>query len=153
MGVEIERKFLVKGEFRHLSVRSKRIRQSYLCIDPERVIRLRITDTEGLLTFKTMPHKGSFSRNEWEFEIPKGDAEEMLVLCLPGMIDKTRYIIPSGKHVFEVDVFHGKNDGLIVAEIELSSESEEFERPDWLGDEVTGDPRYYNSSLVQGPIS
>jgi adenylate cyclase len=148
MGTEIERKFLVKSSFKHLSVRKIRIKQSYFCIDPERVIRLRITDDKGLLTFKSKPAKGSFTRNEWEFEIPSDEAEEMLDICLPGVIDKTRYIIPSGKHYFEVDEFHGKNEGLVIAEIELSSESEEYERPDWLGEEVTGNPRYYNSNLI-----
>jgi adenylate cyclase len=148
MGVEIERKFLVKGEFRHLSVKHTRIRQSYFCIDPEKVIRLRITDNEALLTFKSRPLPGSFSRKEWEFNIPVEEAEEMLELCLPGMIDKTRYIIPNGEHNFEVDVFHGKHEGMVVAEIELSSENESFTKPAWLGREVTGDPGYYNSNLI-----
>jgi adenylate cyclase len=148
MGVEIERKFLVKAEFKHLAIKEIRIRQSYFCIDTERIIRLRITNDKGLITFKSRPEGKSFSRKEWEFEIPFDEAEQMIELCLPGMIDKTRYIIPSGKHFFEVDVFHGKNEGLIIAELELSSESEEFDRPDWLGDEVTGNPRYYNSSLI-----
>jgi adenylate cyclase len=148
MGTEIERKFLVRSDFKHLAVRKIRIRQSYFCIDPERVIRLRITDEKGLLTFKSKPEKNSFSRKEWEFEIPLTEAEEMLDICLPGLIDKTRYIIPSGKHFFEVDEFYGKNEGLVIAEIELTSESEEFERPEWLGEEVTGNPRYYNSNLI-----
>jgi adenylate cyclase len=148
MGIEIERKFLVKSDFKHLAVRKTRIRQSYFCIDPKRVIRLRITDEIGLLTFKSSPAKNSFSRKEWEFEIPLTEAEEMLDICLPGLIDKTRYIIPAGNHFFEVDVFHGKHEGLIIAEIELTSESEEFERPEWLGEEVTGNPHYYNSNLI-----
>ena len=148
MGTEIERKFLIRSDFKHLAVRKIRIRQSYFCIDPERVIRLRITDEKGLLTFKSRPGKNSFSRKEWEFEIPLTEAEEMLDICLPGHIDKTRYIIPVGKHFFEVDVFHGKHEGLIIAELELTSEYEEFERPEWLGEEVTGNPRYYNSNLV-----
>jgi adenylate cyclase len=148
MGIEIERKFLVKGEFRHLATKKMRIKQSYFCIDPDRIIRLRITDGVGLLTFKSRPKENSFTRNEWEFVIPVNEAEEMLSLCLPGMIDKTRYNVPFRNHIFEVDVFHGKREGLIVAELELTSETEEFEKPDWLGDEVTGDPGYYNSSLI-----
>jgi adenylate cyclase len=148
MAIETERKFLVKGDFKHLSVKKFRIRQSYFSIEPERTIRLRVTDEKGLLTFKSQPSKGSFSRNEWEFEIPVKEAEEMFMLCLPGFIDKTRYIIPAGKYYFEVDEFHGKNEGLVIAELELSSESEEFERPDWLGNEVTGNPEYYNSNLI-----
>ena len=148
MGIEIERKFLVKGEFIHLAVKKIRIKQAYFCIETERIIRLRITDNLGLLTFKSPPEGRSFTRNEWEFEIPIGQAEEMVTLCLPGMIDKTRYIVPFGNHIFEVDVFHGKNEGLVVAELELTSETEEFEKPEWLGEEVTGDPGYYNSSLV-----
>jgi len=88
-------------------------------------------------------------RDEWEFEIPFSDAKEMIKLCLPGCIVKTRYHIPSGKHMFEVDVFHGRNDGLIIAEIELVSEDDAFEKPEWLGAEVTGDPAYYNSNLVK----
>jgi adenylate cyclase len=148
MGTEIERKFLVRSDFKHLAVRKIRIRQSYFCIDPERVIRLRITDEKGLLTFKSSPGKNSFSRKEWEFDIPLTEAEEMLGICLPGQVDKTRYIIPVGKHFFEVDEFHGKNEGLVIAELELTSESDEFERPEWLGEEVTGNPRYYNSNLI-----
>lgn len=148
MGTEIERKFLVKSDYKHLAVRKIRIRQSYFCIDSERIIRLRITDEKGLLTFKSSPAKNSFSRKEWEFEISLTEAEEMLDICLPGIIDKTRYIIPVGKHFFEVDEFNGKNEGLIIAELELTSESEEFERPEWLGEEVTGNPKYYNSNLI-----
>jgi adenylate cyclase len=148
MGIEIERKFLVKGEFIHLAVKKISIKQAYFCIDPDRIIRLRITDGKGLLTFKSRPKENSFTRNEWEFAIPLNEAEDMLEICLPGMIDKTRYIVPFENHIFEVDVFHGKRDGLIVAELELTSETEDFEKPDWLGEEVTGNPGYYNSSLI-----
>jgi CYTH domain-containing protein len=116
--------------------------------DPKRIIRLRITENKGVITFKSKLQGGSFSRNEWEFEIPLKDAEEMIKICLPGIIDKTRYYIPAGKHVFEVDLFHGKNEGLVIAEIELSAETEEFEKPVWLGEEVTGKPEYYNSNLI-----
>jgi adenylate cyclase len=148
MAIEIERKFLVKGNFEHLAVKKIHIRQGYFSTEPGRTIRLRIAGEKGILTFKTSIKTGSFSRNEWEFEIPAVDAEEMIKLCLPGIIDKTRHYIPSGRHTFEVDIFHGKNAGLVIAEIELSAESEEFERPEWLGEEVTGNPQYYNSNLI-----
>jgi adenylate cyclase len=148
MAIETERKFLVKGSFEHLAVKNTRIRQCYLSIDPGRTIRLRIADEMGILTIKSNISKESISRNEWEFEIPLKDAEEMIRICIPGIIDKTRYYVPAGKGTFEVDVFHGKNEGLIIAEIELLSESEEFERPEWLGEEVTGNPEYYNSNLI-----
>lgn len=148
MAIETERKFLVKGGFEHLPVKKIRIKQYYFSTDPGRTIRLRIACEKGIITFKSNRSKDSFSRNEWEFEIPLKDAEEMIKICLPGIIDKTRYYIPAGRHTFEVDVFHGKNEGLVIAEIELSSESEEFERPEWLGEEVTGNPRYYNSNLI-----
>ena len=148
MAIETERKFLVKGGFKHLAVKEIRIRQFYFLIDPIRTIRLRITGEKGIITFKSSRSKNSLSRNEWEFEIPLKDAEEMCKISLPGVIDKTRYHIPSGRHTFEVDIFHGKNEGLVIAEIELSSESEEFEKPDWLGEEVTGNPDYFNSNLI-----
>ena len=148
MGLEIERKFLVKGKFKHLASKTSRIRQAYFSIDPKRIIRLRITDNKGVITFKSNIQGELFSRNEWEFEIPLKDAEDMIKICLPGIIDKTRYYIPACKHVFEVDIFHGKNAGLIIAEIELSAETEEFEKPEWLGEEVTGKPQYYNSNLI-----
>ena len=148
MGLEIERKFLVKGKFEHLAIKKRRIQQAYFLTDPKRIIRLRITENKGVITFKSKLQGGSFSRNEWEFEIPLKDAEEMIKICLPGIIDKTRYYIPAGKHVFEVDLFHGKNEGLVIAEIELSAETEEFEKPVWLGEEVTGKPEYYNSNLI-----
>jgi adenylate cyclase len=148
MAIETERKFLVKDNFEHLAVKKTRIRQAYLSTDPGRIIRIRTTGEIGLLTLKSNINKESFSRNEWEFEIPLHVAQELMEICLPGIIDKTRYNIPVGKHTFEVDVFHGKNDGLIIAEIELSFESEEFERPEWLGEEVTGNSAYYNSNLI-----
>ena len=148
MALEIERKFLVKGVFEHLAEKKIRIKQCYFSTDPGRIIRLRITDRKGIVTFKSNIVAESFSRNEWEFEIPLKNAEEMIKICLPGTIDKTRYYIPAGRHIFEVDVFHGKNEGLVIAEIELSSETEEFERPEWLGEEVTGKAEYYNSNLI-----
>jgi CYTH domain-containing protein len=149
MATETERKFLVKGEFRHLAVREIKIIQSYLSIDPDKTIRLRIADDKAFLTVKSRPLKNSITRNEWEVEIPVVDAEEMMSICLPGRILKTRYLVPSGKHIFEIDVFHEKHEGLIVAEIELTSENENFIKPDWLGEEVTGMPQYYNANLIK----
>jgi adenylate cyclase len=149
MATETERKFLVKDEFRHLSVKEIEIMQCYLSIDPEKTIRLRIADEKAILTIKSRPRKNSITRSEWEVPIPLTDAEEMLYLCLPGRVVKTRYLIPAGNHTFEVDVFHDKNEGLIIAEIELISEDEYFERPDWLGEEVTGKPQYYNVNLIK----
>ncbi len=149
MGKEIERKFLVKGEFKHLAIKNIRIIQTYLSIDRDKTIRVRIADDKAFLTIKGRPEPNSISRNEWEIAVPVSDAHEMMKICLPGKIDKTRYLVPSGHHTFEVDVFHDKNEGLIIAEIELSSESEKFEKPEWLGEEVTGKPEYYNANLIR----
>jgi adenylate cyclase len=148
MGKEIERKFLVKGEFKSLSVKEINVTQAYFSIDPERTIRLRITDTESYLTIKTSPGKSKLTRNEWEIRIPSATANELLEVCLPGRIEKTRHLIPFQNHIFEVDVFHGRHEGLIIAEIELADENEEFAIPGWLGEEVTGRPEYYNSNLI-----
>jgi len=147
MATETERKFLVKGKFRHLAVKEINIIQSYLSIDPDKTIRLRIAEEKAFLTIKGRPLKNTITRNEWEVQVPVTDALEMMPLCLPGRIVKTRYLVPSGRHVFEVDIFHEKNEGLIVAEIELISEDEQFVKPDWLGEEVTGNPNYYNANL------
>jgi adenylate cyclase len=149
MATETERKFLVKGEFKHLAVKEIRITQAYLTIDPDKTIRIRIANEKAFITIKGRPTGKSISRSEWEFGIPYADATEMMQLCLNGKIVKTRYLIPSGKHYFEVDVFHGKNDGLIIAEIELSSDDEKYEIPEWLGEEVTGNPDYYNANLIK----
>ncbi len=147
MAQEIERKFLVEGEFRESAVEAFRIAQGYLCSVPERTVRVRIKGEKGFITVKGRGSESGMSRYEWEKEIPVAEARELLKLCEPGIIDKTRFIIPAGSHVFEVDEFHGANEGLVLAEIELSSEAESFPRPAWLGREVTGDPRYYNSTL------
>lgn len=149
MATETERKFLVTGEFRHLAIKQISIRQFYLSIDPDKTIRIRITDDKAFLTIKGRSQGKSISRSEWEFNIPIKDAEEMTALCLPGRIEKTRYLIPAGRHTFEVDVFHGKNKGLVIAEIELSFDNESFERPEWLGEEVTGNPAFYNANLIK----
>ncbi len=148
MGREIERKFLVKGEFLKDSIRKTEITQAYLSTDPMRTIRVRIAGEKAFLTIKSRGNDNMSDRKEWETEIDVSDAIEILDVCLPGKIEKTRYIVPSGKHRFEVDVFHGKNEGLVIAEIELASPDEFFERPDWLDREVTGFPEYYNSNLI-----
>ena len=147
MATETERKFLVKGEFRHLAVREIKMIQCYLSIDSDKTIRLRIADDKAYLTIKSRPAPNSITRNEWEVQIPVRDAEEMMSICLPGKVVKTRYLVLSGKHTFEIDVFHEMNEGLVVAEIELTSEDEHFDKPEWLGEEVTGQPQYYNANL------
>lgn len=149
MSTETERKFLVRGEFRDKAVKKIEILQAYISVDPQKTIRIRISDNEAFLTIKSPRKTGSIARGEWEFRIPNKDAKELLAICLPGKVVKTRYLVPSGKHTIEVDVFHDKNEGLVFAEIELSSEDEEFLKPEWLGEEVTGDPRYYNSNLIK----
>jgi len=148
---EIERKFLVVGPFRDHILRSRRIVQGYLSSVPERAVRVRIEDDRGVLTIKGIGDASGVARFEWEREIPLAEAEELLALCEPGTIDKARHLIPVGVHTFEVDEFHGENEGLIVAEIELASAAEDFPRPEWLGREVTGDPRYYNAMLMKNP--
>jgi adenylate cyclase len=149
MATETERKFLIKGEFKHFATKEMKIIQAYLSIDPDKTIRLRISDDKAILTVKGRPAGNSISRKEWEVQIPLNDAREMMQLCLPGQISKTRYLIPAGRHTFEIDVFHEKNEGLIIAEIELNSEDEHFEKPGWLGEEVTGNPKYYNANLLK----
>ncbi len=150
MPQEIERKFLVKGDYKSFAIRSFRIVQGYLSSVPERTVRVRIRNDSGYLTIKGPVNKRGTSRFEWEMEIPVGEAGELLKLCEPGIIDKTRHIIPAfGNLFFEVDEFHGDNEGLTVAEIELPDENLSFDKPFWLGEEVTGDKRYYNSMLIK----
>jgi adenylate cyclase len=149
MATETERKFLVRGEFRHLAVKQISITQAYLSKDPVKTIRLRIADDKAFMTIKTPLTLESIGRNEWEFQIPVEDAAAIMKICLPGVIIKTRYLIPAGPHTFEVDVFHDKNEGLVIAEIELGCENEEYIVPEWLGQEVTGNPAYYNSNLAK----
>ncbi|MDR0541814.1 MAG: CYTH domain-containing protein [Dysgonamonadaceae bacterium] len=153
MGQEIERKFLIAGDFRHCITKSLRIRQGYLSIDTDRTVRVRVKGDHGYITVKGMRNEGGFSRFEWEKEIPLPEAQELLQLCGSRIIDKTRHLIPVGIHTFEVDEFYGENEGLIMAEIELSAEDEAFERPSWLGKEVTDDARYYNAMLIQHPYT
>ena len=153
MGKEIERKFLVTGNFRADVNASVHIRQGYLSSVPERIVRVRIRDNEGYITIKGPSDASGIARFEWERSIGAEDAAALLKLAEPGAIDKTRHLARNtdGVHTWEIDEFHGQNEGLIVAEIELSSADEDFDRPAWLGVEVTGDPRYYNSMLASRP--
>lgn len=153
MAKEIERKFLVKGVFAHLAKKKTRIVQGYLCSVPERTVRVRIKGEQGFLTIKGIGNASGASRYEWEKEIPVSEADDLLKICEPGVIDKYRYQVEAGPHTFEVDEFHGENEGLIVAEVELREESDAFEKPSWLGEEVTGDVRYYNSMLMKTPYT
>ena len=153
MANEIERKFLVNDEFRHFSTAETRIVQGYLSSVPERTVRIRIKGDKGFITIKGIGNESGATRYEWEREIPVSDAKELLSLCELGVIDKTRFFVKHGEHTFEVDEFYGENEGLTVAEIELDSEDEEFDRPVWLGAEVTGDKKYYNSMLMKNPFN
>jgi adenylate cyclase len=151
--IEIERKFLVKSDqFKKEAFAQHKIAQGYLSSLPERTVRIRIKGERGFITIKGIGRQGGMSRFEWENEIPLGEALELLKLCEKGKIEKTRFEIQSGSHVFEVDEFYGENEGLIMAEIELDSETETFEKPDWLGEEVINDKRYYNAYLSKNPF-
>ncbi len=152
MPQEIERKFLVKEGYKKNAHTYTRVTQGYLSSVPERIVRVRIYGEKGFLTIKGVSNISGMSRYEWEKEIPVNEARELLSLCEPGVIDKTRYLVQVGKFTFEVDEFHGENEGLVIAEVELSSEEELFEKPGWLGVEVTGDKRYYNSKLAKLPF-
>jgi adenylate cyclase len=151
--IEIERKFLVKNDsFKKEAFARNYIAQGYLSSAPERTVRVRIKGEKGFLTIKGASNDSGLSRFEWETEIPVSEAESLLLLCEKGVIDKTRFEIKQGNHVFEVDEFYSDNEGLIIAEIELDSENDTFEKPDWLGKEVTGDIRYYNAYLSKNPF-
>jgi adenylate cyclase len=153
MGKEIERKFLVKGEFRDLAHKKTRITQGYLCSVPERTVRVRTKGDYGYITIKGIGNESGASRYEWEKEISVEEVHDLLKICEPGVIDKTRYQVKAGAHTYEVDEFYGENQGLIVAEVELGSEEENFEKPAWLGEEVTGITKYYNSMLMKHPFT
>ena len=148
MAQEIEKKFLVAGDFRQSVRKATRITQGYLSSVPERTVRVRVKGDKGYITIKGKGSESGASRFEWEKEIPVEEVMELLKICEPGVIDKTRYLVDVGSHTFEVDEFYGDNEGLTVAEVELGSEDEAFERPQWLGQEVTGDMKYYNSMLI-----
>jgi adenylate cyclase len=153
MAQEIERKFLVSGPFREHATRATRITQGYLSSVPERTVRVRIKGDRGFITIKGIGSASGATRYEWEKEIPVAEVEDLLRICEPGVIHKTRHLVPVGAHTYEVDEFHGDNDGLVVAELELDGEDQAFDRPGWLGAEVTGDTRYYNSMLMKHPFT
>ena len=152
MGLEIERKFLVKGDFKKEAFKSYHIVQGYLCRLTGKSVRIRIRDDEAFITIKGKASGNGLTRFEWEMPIPVDDAEELLALREGALIDKTRHLVRVGGHVFEVDEFHGDNEGLLMAEVELGREDEAFEKPSWLGEEVTGDRKYYNSTLTKHPF-
>ncbi|MGB3005502.1 MAG: CYTH domain-containing protein, partial [Chitinophagaceae bacterium] len=150
----IEKKFLVStDDFKKQASKETRMTQGYLSSVPERTVRVRIKGKAGFITIKGIGNDSGASRYEWEKEIPVSEVEELLKICEPGVIDKTRYEVKAGKHTFEIDEFYGENQGLIVAEVELENENDSFEKPDWLGTEVTGDVKYYNSMLMKNPYT
>ena len=153
-GLEIERKFLVRNDdYKRQAFGSSRICQGYICSGHGRTVRVRIRDDRGYLTIKGPSDAAGLSRYEFEKEITMDEARQLMKLCEPGSIDQTRNLVKSGAHTFEVDEFYGENAGLVMAEVELRSEDEPFEKPDFIGREVTGDRRYYNAHLVKHPFS
>ena len=153
MALEIERKFLVCGDYKSEVFEAFRITQAYLSSASGRTVRVRVKGDKGYLTIKGKTNETGATRFEWEKEIPVEEAKSLLSLAEPGVIDKTRQLIKNtdGIHTWEVDEFHGDNEGLTMAEIELSDENEPFDKPAWIGEEVTGDRRYYNSMLLKNP--
>jgi len=152
--IEIERKFLViSNVFKTEAFKHSRITQGYLNSNRLRAVRVRLKGSQGYLTIKGESSKNGLSRFEWEKEITKQEALELLKLCEPGVIDKVRYEIKAGNHIFEVDEFFADNTGLIIAEVELKNENENFEKPNWLGEEVSGQTKYYNSQLSKQPYN
>tara|TARA_R110001583_G_scaffold112186_1_gene261461 strand:- start:4460 stop:4930 length:471 start_codon:yes stop_codon:yes gene_type:complete len=152
MAQEIERKFLVKNDdFMKDSFKETKIVQGFLSTVPERTVRIRIKGDKGFITVKGIGNSSGTSRFEWEKEISIEDATDLLKISEPGVIEKMRFNVKCGKHTFEVDEFYGENEGLTVAEVELSSEDEAFQKPEWLGEEVTGQVKYYNAMLMKTP--
>ena len=150
---EIERKFLVCGyDYRTQAVSHSHIQQGYILSSHGRTVRVRIRDGKAYLTIKGPAQEGHFGRYEFETEVSAEDGKELMKLCEPGIIDKTRYLVPCGKHTFEVDEFYGDNAGLVMAEVELSDENEPFDKPDFIGMEVTGDKRFYNGHMRKMPF-
>lgn len=152
MAQEIERKFMVKSDaFKAEAFKQTRITQGYLSSAPERTVRVRVKGDKGFITVKGIGNATGASRFEWEKEISVDEVRDLLTLCEPGIIDKTRFLVKNGEFTFEIDEFYGDNEGLTMAEIELPDEQAAFDRPEWLGEEVTGDKRYYNSMLMKNP--
>ena len=153
MNKEIERKFLVTGDFKRNVVKNYHISQGFLSTVPERTVRIRIRDHQGFITIKGISNASGTTRFEWEKEIPVNEAENLLMICEPTVIEKKRFIIAADTNLyFEVDEFLGKNKGLVIAEIELPDETAKFTKPNWLGEEVTGQIKYYNSMLAKKPF-
>ncbi|MDT0620328.1 CYTH domain-containing protein [Croceitalea vernalis] len=151
--LEIERKFLVVSEaYKKDATSETRIVQGFLNTAPERTVRVRIKGNKGYLTIKGKGNESGTTRFEWEKEISFKDATNLIDLCEPGILEKIRFEVPAGEHLFEIDEFLGENEGLVVAEVELQNEDERFDKPDWLGDEVTGQIKYYNSQLTKKPF-
>jgi CYTH domain-containing protein len=148
MPLEIERKFLVKGDFKPFVTHTVRIVQGYLCISEQTTVRVRIKNNRAFLTVKGAATETGFARHEFEYEIPVTDAEQMLRMTPYPVIEKERNLVPYKNHTYEVDVFHGRHEGLILAELELQSETEAYEKPGWLGEEVTGNRQYYNAFMA-----
>ena len=154
MALEIERKFLVLDDsYKREAFSSYHIVQGYICRTSGKTVRVRIRDNQGFITIKGPSDVGGLARYEFEQEIPFSDAQELMKLCEPGIIDKTRWLVKVDEHVFEVDEFHGDNTGLVIAEVELAHQMEAFKKPDFIGKEVTGDRRYYNAQLCQHPFA
>lgn len=151
MHIEIERKFLVIGEYKHLAYNMTTIKQGYFATEPGKTVRIRVRGDKAYLTIKGNSDPTGLCRYEFETEISLEDADQLLKLCKPGAIIKDRYLVRSGKHIVEIDEFHGDNEGMVLAEIELNSTDEEYEAPSFLGKEVTGDPRYYSKFLLARP--
>ena len=151
--IEIERKFLVKNDnFKHEAIRALKMTQGYLSKDPKRTVRIRISGEQAFITVKGEASKSGTSRFEWEKSILVEEAQNLIAMCLDGVINKIRHYVQYGNHLFEVDEFLDDNHGLIVAEVELANENEVFKYPEWLGKEVTGKKKYYNSQLSQNPF-
>lgn len=151
--LEIERKFLIlNDDFKQMSFKKERIVQGFLCSVPERTVRVRLMGDQGFLTVKGIGNESGTTRFEWEKEISRQEAENLLNICEEGIIDKKRYYVQVGDHIFEVDEFALDNNGLVMAEVELKHEDDLFEKPDWLGQEVTGQKQYYNSNLIKNPF-
>ncbi len=152
--LEIERKYLVKSDaYRMEAFDKEEIIQGFLNTHPDRTVRVRLSGDKGFITVKGRTDAEGITRFEWEREIPAAEARALLEICEPGVIRKVRYMVRSGEHLVEVDEFAGDNEGLVIAEIEMKEINEYIVKPDWLGDEVTGEPKYYNSQLSKKPYT
>lgn len=153
MAYEIERKYIVNGEYKHLATSSTYIVQGYIFSNPEKSVRVRLKGDRGFITVKSTISDTSVTRNEWEYPIPASEVNELIRICEPTLIEKTRYIVYYKKQTIEIDEFYGQNEGLQLAEVELSFENQQFDKPPFLGREVTGDSKYINASLSKHPYS